>query len=77
MGQVTAAVARGQAMRRVGMTTNPWDPDGKKAEREMDEQFRREYEEGQRKLREEEAAAHEEKMRNKTRTVVADKLDVD
>ena len=75
--EVQAAVARGQAMRRVGVTTNPWDPDGKKAEREMDEHFRREYEEGQRKLREEEAAAHREKMRKKTQTVGADTLDVE
>ena len=34
-------------------------------------------EEGQRKLKEEEAAAHREKMRGKKQTVAADKLDVD
>lgn len=43
----------------------------------MDEQFRREYEEGQRRLKEEEAAAHGEKMRDKKQAVAADELDVD
>mmetsp|Transcript_38636 Transcript_38636/g.61915 ORF Transcript_38636/g.61915 Transcript_38636/m.61915 type:complete len:106 (-) Transcript_38636:438-755(-) len=75
--KVSSAVARGQAMRKVGMTTNPWDPDGTKAEREMDAQFVREYEAGRRTAAEEEAAAHREKMRGKTRTVGADTLDVD
>jgi hypothetical protein len=43
----------------------------------MDDQFRKEYEEGQRRAKEEEAAVHREKMRGKKATVATDKLDVD
>ena len=75
--KVSEAVARGRATQRVGVTTNPWDRDGKKAEREADEQFRREYEEARRRERDAELAAHEQKMRGKKKILGADKLDVD
>ena len=59
------------------MTTNPWDPTGEKAEREQNDDFRRQYEAAQRAAAEEEAAAHRAKLTAKTATAKGDKLDID